>query len=111
MTEPLSYKTDRHWHCGLIPFLCLYCIFNSVLFQGPLYVRAVQTLGRIDLGALLALTSLFVLQLAVSLLVLTIVSLISVRLMKWACVALVLGNSVALYFIVSYGVVLDKAMM
>ena len=110
MRAPIT-RSRAQWRCSATTFLLLYCILNSALFQGPLYVRAFQTLGNADLVALLCVATLFVLQFSASLALLTITALISVRLTQWLCVTLVLGSSVALYFIVVYGVVLDQTMM
>ena len=60
---------------------------------------------------MLGLSTLFVLQFTLSLSVLTAISLVSTKLTKALCIVLVIGNSLALYFMNTYGVVLDRAMM
>ena len=111
MTDPVARRSNARRECSAVAFVLLYCVLNSALFQGPLYARAFQTLGKVDADALLSVLTLFVLQLSASVAVLTIAALISLRFTKWVCIALTLGNSLALYFIVSYGVVLDETMM
>jgi lipid A ethanolaminephosphotransferase len=72
---------------------------------------AVASRAALDLYGTLALITLFVLQLIVSLSILGVVALVSIRLLKLLCVIFAIGNSVALYFIVQYGVTLDATMV
>lgn len=109
MTFPRWRKSK--WNCNIISFIFLCSIINSMLFQGPLYHRAVLTIETIDLGAALSLATLFVFQLLISIVVLTAISFVSIRLTKLVCMLLAIGNAVALHFIVAYGTILDASMM
>ncbi|OWW18298.1 phosphoethanolamine--lipid A transferase EptA [Noviherbaspirillum denitrificans] len=104
-------QANSKWRCNIVAFVFLYSIANSILFQGPLYHRAFLSLDAIDLGGSLSLTTLFVFQLLISIVILTIVSLFSIRLTKLVCVLLTIGSAAALYFIVTYGTILDATMM
>ncbi|OWY31700.1 phosphoethanolamine--lipid A transferase EptA [Herbaspirillum aquaticum] len=106
----LFYKV-RKIRCNIVLFIFLYSIVNSVLFQGPLYHRAILSLETLDFGGSLSLATLFVFQMIVSMVILTTISLISVRLTKLVCILLTIGSAVALYFIVAYGTILDATMM
>jgi lipid A ethanolaminephosphotransferase len=99
------------WQCGAVAFLLLYCLLTAVLFQGPLYALAKSRLQGLDLGAILAMSTLFVLQFALTFGCLAALALVSTWVVKATCILLLFGNAVALYFIDSYGVVIDKAMM
>lgn len=101
----------RKFHCNIVLFIFLYSIVNSMLFQGPLYHRALMSLEVLDFGGSLSLTTLFVFQMIVSMVILTAISLISVRLTKIVCALLTVGSAVAIYFIVAYGAILDATMM
>ena len=65
--------------CGVIAFVLLDSLGNSVLFQRPLYSAAAQSLRGWDGAGYFALATEFVVQLTVSMVLLTAVSLISVR--------------------------------
>jgi lipid A ethanolaminephosphotransferase len=104
-------QAKRKFHCNIVLFIFLYSIINSVIFQGPLYHRAVLSLEAIDIGGALYLATLFVFQLLISIVILTTISLISIRLTKLVCMLLTIGSAVALYFIVAYGTILDATMM
>lgn len=99
------------WKCNDIAFIISYSILNSIIFQWPLYRRAASSIGSMDGSGIASLLTLVVFQLAITLVVLTTISIVSFRAMKVLCILLLAGNSIALYFMNSYGVVLDKAMM
>jgi lipid A ethanolaminephosphotransferase len=101
----------RKWTCDPVAFLLIYSIANAALFQRPLYALAVSRLPAIDLGAVLALSTLFVLQFVVTFGFLTVIAMVTVRLARALCIALLFGNAIALYFIDTYGVVIDRTMM
>jgi lipid A ethanolaminephosphotransferase len=109
--EALPFSWRRRWQCDTVAFLLLYCLLTAVLFQRPLYALAVSRLQPFDLGAWLAISTLFVLQLVFTFGFLAVVALVSTRLLKAICILFLFGNAVALYFIDSYGVVMDKAMI
>lgn len=96
--------------CGVAGFLLISSVLNAVLFQWPLYRLAIASRSTFDWHGVLALVTLFVLQLVVSLTILGFAALLSTRLLKVLCVLFALGNAVALYFIVQYGVILDLTM-
>ncbi len=97
--------------CGLLGFVLSAAFLNTLLFQRPLYALALSTLSALDLSGSLALASLFVLQFAATITIFALVALVSTRLLKLMVITLTLLNSVALYFIDSFGVVLDRSMM
>lgn len=97
--------------CGIVAFILFISILNAALFQWPLYQHAIASRSAFDWHGLLALLTLLVLQLVVSLTILGLAALLSIRLLKLLCVLFVLGNAIALYFIVQYGVILDATMI
>ena len=76
-----------------------------------MFGAAASTLDLADGSAWLALSTLFVLQLALTLLLLSLVALVSVRLAKAVGMLLFVVNAAALYFIHTYGVLIDKTMV
>lgn len=100
----------RRRECGIVGFILITSILNAALFQWPLYRLAISSRSALDWHSALALTTLFVLQLLVSITILGIAALLSLRLLKLLCIFFAFGNAVALYFIVQYGVLIDSTM-
>ncbi len=96
---------------GLIGLLLMFSLFNLALYHWPLYRFAFDNLDGLNLDTVLILITLSVVILVVTLILLTLLLLISQRLLKPVGIVMLIGNSVALYFIKTYQVVLDKTMM
>jgi lipid A ethanolaminephosphotransferase len=96
---------------GVGRFILFFSLFNTVVFQWPLYVLAVSTRAALDWSTILAISTLFVFQLTISMTVLGLCALVSIRLLKSVCALLTVGNAVALYFVVQYKVVIDATMV
>ncbi|MFS8137199.1 MAG: phosphoethanolamine--lipid A transferase EptA [Thermomonas sp.] len=97
--------------CGYSTFVAAFVIANLVLFGWPLYSFAASTTHATSWTGMANLLVLTGLQAVLMVLALTAVSLLSLRGMKGICVALLIGNAVALYFINTYHVLLDKTMI
>jgi lipid A ethanolaminephosphotransferase len=97
--------------CRYLTFIAAFTLANLLLFGWPLYTFAVSTTHAASWAGLSDLLILTALQLALMVLLLTTVSLLSLRAMKAVCIALLIGNAIALYFINTYNVMLDKTMM
>src|SRR5437763_5094878 len=95
---------------GIAGFILLFSLFNATLFQWPLYRLALASRTALDRDTVLAVVTLFVLQLVVTVAILGLFALVSSRLAKALCVLFTVGNAVALYFIVQYGIVIDATM-
>lgn len=92
-------------------FILLFSLFNTAVFQWPLYVLAMSTRTSQDWSTVLAIGTLFVFQLTISTIVLGMFALVSIRLLKTVCALFTVGNAIALYFIVQYNVVIDATMV
>lgn len=92
-------------------FAVAFALANVVLFGFPLYAFALRNGPAARWPRLTDLLMLTGLQAIVMTLALTAVSLVSLRVTKIVCIALLVGNACALYFINTYNVLLDKAMM
>lgn len=91
--------------------ILLFSLLNTALFQWPLYMYAASTRATFDWSTALALSTLFVFQMTISMTVLGLCALISIRLLKVLCALFTVGNAIALYFIVQYKVVIDATMV
>ena len=86
-------------------------LLNVVLYHAPLFAFASARLDGLSAGGLLTLATLFVLVAFITALALAALALVSQRLLKPLCMVGAWLNACALYFIQTYGVVLDKTMM
>lgn len=96
---------------SLFAFIAGYAVFTMVTFQGPLLAYALPV---IDLGAghgWVELASLQVVQFALMVIVLGSLSLLPVSMFKAVCIALLIGNAAAVYFMAAYNVELDRTMI
>lgn len=96
---------------GALKFVALASLLNALLYDAPLLRFAT---GALDLGSLrgaLTLLTLLVAVVATTAVGLCLLAVISSRLLKPVAMLFALGNSIALYFVATYGVVLDKTMM
>jgi lipid A ethanolaminephosphotransferase len=97
--------------CRYPTFVAIFVLANLLLFGWPLYAFAVSTTDATAWSGVLNLLVLTGLQVVLIVLLLTAVSLLSLRATKAVCIALLIGNAIALYFITTYNVILDKSMI
>ncbi|WP_049794118.1 phosphoethanolamine--lipid A transferase EptA [Bordetella avium] len=93
--------------CSRTAFAALFVLLNSLLFIWPLLRYA----ARHNDGHINILITLILTQAGLSFLLLALFALLSRRAAKLAAALLLIGNAIALYFINTYGVLIDRAMM
>src|SRR5262249_47313393 len=86
-------------------------LLNAALYHWPLYSYAAFHLDPWRFNGVLTLVTLYRLVAVLPAVVLCAVCLVSQRLLKPLCMLCAVLNACALYFIHTYGVVLDKTMM
>jgi lipid A ethanolaminephosphotransferase len=92
-------------------FILLVAFGNACIYQGPLYAFAVTHLETTSANGILTLATLFFLVVFTTALLLGLLGLVSHHLLKPVCLIAAMGNALALYFLHTYRVVLDKSMM
>lgn len=92
-------------------FVILIAIVNSALYNWPLFSFSIKNLDGFTLNSLQTLITVFATIYLVTTLVTYVLFILSRRLGKAVCAAFALANSLALYFVVTYNVILDKAMI
>ena len=92
-------------------FIALTAGLNALLYHLPLFSFAAGNLDLSSFGGVLTLATLVVALFSVTALLLTLLCLISHRLLKPFCMLMAMGNAVAAYFVVTYHVVLDATTM
>lgn len=92
-------------------FILIFAALNAILYHLPLYTFALKDLTPLSIPSTLTLLTLFVLVMLLTVLVMFLFALVSQRLLKPLAMLIVFSNAFALYFIQTYQVILDKAMM
>jgi lipid A ethanolaminephosphotransferase len=105
----ISHKSRLN--LSITRLILVLAIGNAIFYQWPLYSFAFANINHSSVNGILTLATLFFLVAFVTILVLSLISLISHRLLKPVCMLGAMCNSLALYFIQTYQVVLDKSMM
>lgn len=92
-------------------FIVTVALANAVVYHRPLYSFAVANLDSSSPSRAVMLATLLFLAIFATALIFSLLALASERLVKPACMLFALLNALALYFIQTYGVVLDETMM
>jgi lipid A ethanolaminephosphotransferase len=106
-----TIDAEPRYPSGTIGLMVLLCLVNLLLYHWPLYRFAIANFDRFDLNSALTLATLSVVIFVVTLWVLSLLLLISQRLLKPIGIVMFIGNAVALYFVQTYQIVLDKTMI
>lgn len=109
VTKAIGEKT--HANISTVNFITVFALANAIFYHQLLFSFAANTLDYRSLNGILSLVTLFVLVVVVTSLFLTIVALVSQRLVKPVSMLIVSGNALALYFAETYQVILDRTMM
>lgn len=108
---------ERQWpdHLRFTPiattFIAVTAVLNALLYHLPLFSFAADNLDLSSVTGDLTLATLLVVLVSETVVLLILLALISPRLLKPFCMLMSLGNAVAVYFVVTYHVVLDETMI
>lgn len=91
--------------------IAVIALLNASLYHAPLFGFASARLDALTFNGMFTLVTLFVLVSFVTAFVLASATLVTQRLLKPLCMLGAIVNACALYFIRTYGVLLDKTMM
>ena len=96
---------------SLVSFVMIVCTFNLIAFQSPLldYALTVSDLRSYD--GIIQIISLQILQICLLAASLFFLSGLSVSLMRWVVTVLFICNAFGLYFMISYGIEIDRSMI
>ncbi len=107
----LDDGASRRASLGGIGLILLISLVNVAIYHVPLYRYALDNLNGFSVNSLLTLITLSVVIFVVTVLIVSLMTLPTQRLLKPLAAMIFIGNSVALYFVQTYQVVLDKTMM
>ena len=96
---------------SVFKFITLMNLINFVLYCFPLAEYIYVNLDIFSRGGALTLVSVLIILYAITSLLLFLIALAWLRGLKIFCIIMMVANSIALYFILSYNVILDKTMM
>ncbi len=101
------------WHpqLSIVHFTLIASLGNALLFHMPLYTFALEKLYPLSFNGNLILLTLFLVVFISTAVMLLLLFMISRRLTIASSILFSVGNTVALYFITTYQVVLDRTMM
>lgn len=102
---------DGFWQISTPTFILVVALGSAVLYHSPLYRFAVTNLDMSSSGGIGTLLTLFVLVFFTNVVILSALAVLFQRLLKPVAMLMAAINAIAVYFIMGYGVVLDKAMM
>lgn len=94
-----------------LKFIVVIILLNMALYHLPLYAYTVKHIDILSMHGILTFLSVLISLFIVSLLILSIFAIISIRVLKIFSIMMFLGNAIALYFVLTYHVILDKTMM
>ena len=106
-----TYARQRQWQVGVGQFILLVTCANILLYQQPLYSFAVNNMDVFSFNGVLIIITLTAQVFFFTALVLYLLFMLSRHLVKPVFMLLALGNSIALYFVTTYQIMLDKSMM
>ncbi|TYL49302.1 phosphoethanolamine--lipid A transferase EptA [Marinomonas sp. IMCC 4694] len=92
-------------------FIVVLALLNTILYNWPVLLFSLQNLDGVTLNSARTLITVFAVIYLVTTLVLYAVFLLSRRLGKVISAITAIANSLAVYFVVTYNVILDKTMM
>jgi len=96
---------------GLVKFIFAITIIDMILYHLPLYNFAIDKLNIYSLNGLLTFFSVLVGLFTVTAFLLFLIALILPKMMKGFAIVIFICNSVALYFVNTYSVIIDRSMM
>jgi lipid A ethanolaminephosphotransferase len=99
------------WAPSTTTFIVVTAGLNTALYHLPLFSFATRNLDLATFGGLLTLATVLIGVFLESALLLLLPALLSHRILKPFCMLMAVGNAVAVYFLVTYHVVLDATMM
>lgn len=96
---------------SVFSFITLINLINVILYCFPLYKYVFSKLDVFSWGGALTLLSTVILLYTITSVILYLISLVSLKALKVFCAAMMLTNALAIYFVFTYNIVLDRTMM
>lgn len=99
------------WTLGAAQFISLVTLANIATYHVPLVSYTAENLEILSINGIATVITLMAVVIVISFVLLALLFMLSQHLVKPFCILMVLINSVAVYFMLSYQVILDKTMI
>jgi len=96
---------------GMLRLIVVITLVNVALYHIPLYSFAIDNLSGLSFNSIHTLITLSVVVFIITIFILSPLLLITQKLLKPIGIVMFIGNSIALYFVQTYQVILDRTMM
>jgi len=106
-----SLNVQGHSDWSASKFIVVVTLANMIIYHIPLYSFLTNNLNYLSIGGIATFITALVALFAITFLILSLVTIIVPPLIKPFCMILALTNSIAVYFVVTYHVILGKNMM
>jgi len=104
------YKSK--WDISPSRFIIIVSLINLALYQLPLFLFANENLDLSTFSGLLTLVTLFIASFMITVVILSLLFVATGRnIIKYFCIFFAFGNALALYFVMTYHVILGLSMM
>jgi lipid A ethanolaminephosphotransferase len=104
-------KLKNYMNMGISKFIILVSFVNMIIYNIPLFMYSFKHLNIFSLSGILTFCSVLILLFVITSFILFLFALISIKLVKYFTMFMIFANSIALYFVTTYQVVLDRTMM
>ena len=101
----------KYLNMSISKFILFITIFDMIVYNIPLYKYSIENLNSFSFSAILTFSSVLILLFVVTSVLSFIISLISIKLLKYITMFMFIANSLAVYFIVTYDVIIDRTMI
>ncbi len=113
MTYVLNFfkRVTRKRSVSLLNYLLFYSFISLVLYHWPLVSYVFDNVDYKSSGSSILIASVLIAHICINVIFLSFISLAGINVPKHLGALFFIGNSIALYFMVSYNIMLDKTMM
>ena len=101
----------KRWRTGQTRYILAFCLTSLLIYHAPLFSYAFHHIDHHSPDGWITLALLAAIVFITGFILLALIGLVSARLLKAFVVFSLLASAVALYFVNTYGVILDKGMM
>ena len=101
----------NYMNMSISKFIILVSFANMIIYNIPLFIYSFKHLNIFSLSGILTFCSVLILLFVITSFILFSFTIISIRLVKYFTMFMMFANSIALYFVTTYQVILDRTMM
>lgn len=111
LTGILGFNRKFYWQVSTGKFIVITTLVNMIIYHMPLYTFTLVNLDYWSLYGVLTFITLLVIIFMSTTTILFLLVILTQHLLKPVLILIALGNSIALYFVSTYQIILDRSMM